>query len=210
MSVELYTGLTAYGTVFETGLLMENTHKFVQWTEENYEYVRYNPRKDIARYGLSITSLDGGTSGVPDLDSLYEYNNEHSTSYGERDFATYTSVSEHPDLKPILEPFRNDIFRSHIIKLDPGGYFPAHRDFRGIEFDSFRLLVPLLNCDPPQFTFIVDGKIYEWELGRVCFVDTVKMHYLFNASTKPTYFIVLNVDLNPQTVKFCTSYLKYR
>ena len=34
------------------------------------KWVQYNPRKNIPRYGLSITSLDGGFSGVPDLDSL--------------------------------------------------------------------------------------------------------------------------------------------
>ncbi|MBX3032387.1 MAG: hypothetical protein KF865_00555 [Bdellovibrionaceae bacterium] len=34
----------------------------------------YNPRKNIARQGLSLTSLDGGLGGIPDLDSLMEYN----------------------------------------------------------------------------------------------------------------------------------------
>ena len=43
---------------------------FVAWTEENFEYVQYNPRKPINRYGLSVTSLDGGCSCIPDLDSL--------------------------------------------------------------------------------------------------------------------------------------------
>ena len=38
------------------------------------KWVQYNPRKNIPRYGLSITSLDGGFSGRPDLDSLKEYN----------------------------------------------------------------------------------------------------------------------------------------
>ena len=209
MTIELYSALTQYGTVFATSLEMHNPRQFVEWTEENYDYVQYNPRKPISRSGLSLTSLDGGVSGVPDLDSLVEYNREHGTTHYERDFKTYTSVSEHPDIVPIIEPFRAHIFRSHIIKLDPGGFFPPHRDFRGIEFDSFRLLVPLQNCDPPQFTFVIDDKIINWELGRVYFVDTVKMHYLFNASTKPTYFIVLNVDLNHDTVHYCTTNLKY-
>ena len=30
----------------------------------------YNPRKNINRYGLSVTSLDGGYSGIPDLGKL--------------------------------------------------------------------------------------------------------------------------------------------
>ena len=68
--LELYNILTAYGTVMPTNLEMPNTHDFINWTEETFEYVKYNPRKDVNRSGLSITSIDGGVTGVPDLDSL--------------------------------------------------------------------------------------------------------------------------------------------
>ena len=37
------------------------------------DWKQYNPRKSIDRQGLSITSLDGGLSGIPDLDSLFVY-----------------------------------------------------------------------------------------------------------------------------------------
>ena len=40
----------------------------------------YNLRKSHQRWGLSITSLDGGLSGIPDLDSLYEYNKKNGTN----------------------------------------------------------------------------------------------------------------------------------
>ena len=75
----LYNYLTVYGSMYETRHQLKNSHDFLSWTEENFEYVKYNPRKDINRYGLSITSLDGGLSGRIDLDSLYEYNKEHNT-----------------------------------------------------------------------------------------------------------------------------------
>ena len=68
--LDLYNIITAYGTVMPTKLRMTDTNNFINWTEENFEYVKYNPRKDINRYGLSITSIDGGVTGVPDLDSL--------------------------------------------------------------------------------------------------------------------------------------------
>ena len=48
--------------------------------EENFDYVKYNHRKNINRLGLSVTSLDGGVTGVPDLDSLLQYNNIHGTN----------------------------------------------------------------------------------------------------------------------------------
>ena len=92
MKLELYNYLTAYGTVVETQFRLNNPHKYVKWTEENFDYVRYNPRKDVNRWGLSLTSLDGGTNGIPDLDSLYEYNIDHGTKYTERDFVTPTKA----------------------------------------------------------------------------------------------------------------------
>lgn len=208
--INLYSVLTAYGTVYEINSTMNNTKGFVDWTEENFEYVKYNPRKDINRYGLSITSLDGGISGIPDLDSLYEYNIENNSSYHEKDFTTLTPVYEHTDLQKVLDPIKEHIFRTHILKLNPGGFFPPHRDFRGTEFDSFRLIIPLQNVNPPSLTFIVDDKIQHWNLGSVYFVDTAKMHYLFNSSFKPSYMIVVNVELNEFTVNYVTKNLKHR
>ena len=61
----LYSYLTVYGSMYETKHKLKNPDKFLSWTEDNFDYVKYNPRKDINRYGLSITSLDGGLSGRP-------------------------------------------------------------------------------------------------------------------------------------------------
>ena len=33
----------------------------------------YNPKKPNNRFGLSVTSIDGGLSGIPDLTSLRDY-----------------------------------------------------------------------------------------------------------------------------------------
>lgn len=207
MSLELYNHLTVYGSVYDTNYFLPQSENFVAWTEENFDYVHYNPRKDIKRYGLSITSLDGGTSGVPDLDSLKDYNRENNTQLTECDFKTVTPVYEYPDLKTILDPIRPYLFRSHILRLDSGGFFPPHRDFGGLVIDSFRLIIPLQNTNVPEFTFIVDGKIQHWVNGRVYFVDTAKMHYLFNSGFKPTYFIVLNIELNKDTLDYVTKEL---
>lgn len=208
--INLYTTLTAYGTVYEINSTMNNTKGFVDWTEKNFDYVKYNPRKEINRYGLSITSLDGGLSGIPDLDSLYEYNIENKTNFNEKDFTTFTPVYENADLQKVLDPIKEHVFRTHILKLDSGGFFPPHRDFRGTEFDSFRLIIPLQNVNPPSLTFIVDDKVQHWNLGSVYFVDTAKMHYLFNSSFKPSYMIVVNVKLNEYTVNYITTNLKHR
>lgn len=205
----LYTYLTAYGTVYETTHRLDNPERFVKWTEENFTYVRYNPRKDVKRYGLSLTSLHGELNGIPDLDSLLEYNRENNTSYREKDFKTFTPLYEYHDLQKCIGPIENYLFRSHILKLGPGGFFPPHRDFHGMNFDSFRIIIPLVNMNPPAFSFIVDNKIQHWNIGSLYFVDTAKMHYLFNASFSSSYMIVLNVELNNDTVNFVTKNMKH-
>ena len=206
---ELYNCLTAYGTVYNTRHKLKNPQRFVDWTEENFEYVKYNPRKDINRYGLSITSLDGGLSGIPDLDSLIEYEQEFKIQYLEQDFRTKTPVYYYEELKELLDPIESNIFRSHVLKLSPGGFFPPHRDYFGTYFDSFRAIIPLKNMNPPRHNFIIEDKIIQWKMGGFYFVDTAKLHYLFNASLETMYMIVLNIDLTKETVRFVTENMEY-
>lgn len=50
-------------------------------------WVDYNKHKgSTGRKGLSITSLDGGMSGDPDLQSLYEYSKKTGKNYSENQF----------------------------------------------------------------------------------------------------------------------------
>jgi len=203
----LYQQLTTYGNFYPTTYRVKDSDGYVEWTEQNFDYVRYNPRKDIKRYGLSLTSLDGGTSGVPDLDSLYEYNDENNTNYTERDFAKFTPAHDWGNLNDIIAPIKQHIFRSHILKLDPGGYFPPHRDHRGRGINSFRIIVPLQNMRPPNLNFVIDHRILEWELGFLYFLNTNMEHYLFNSSFRPSYMIVYNVGLCEETIDFVTTKL---
>lgn len=209
MTINLYHNLTVYGDFYPTTHHLDNSKDFVDWTENNFSYVRYNPRKDIKRYGLSITSYDGGLSGIPDLDSLPEYNKEMKTALHETDFNVHTPVYNHSSLSKVLDPIKNDICRTHVLKIDPGGFFPAHRDFRRDVFSTFRLIIPLMNVNPPELTFILDDKVLTWDEGTVYFVNTAKMHYLFNASNRPSYMIVINAVLNNKSVNFVTHHLKH-
>jgi len=201
MSLEYYSMLTQFGNFYPLNLKIKSPNQLVDWTEENFEYVPYNPRKKIDRWGLSITSLNGGVDGIPDLDSLSEYNKENDTAYKEEDFCVHTPVYEHPELKKILSPFDNYYVRTHFLKLNPGGFFPPHRDLKNDKFQYFRLIVPLKNYNPPYFNFILEDKMLYWEGGKVYFFDSAKTHYLFNCSSQPSYWIVINVNTNEQTVK---------
>ena len=82
----LYDCLTRYGDCYELNFevdkkLIDNELLFFK-----NDWVQYNPRKNIPRYGLSITSLDGGLSGIPDLDSVREYNIKNNLKLDEIDF----------------------------------------------------------------------------------------------------------------------------
>ena len=159
-----------------------------------FERAKYNPRKDIKRLGLSITSLDGETNGI-DLDSIKEYNKENGTSYDEMSFTHLTRVYDmSEEVQKLVDPFCKFLGRSHLIELGIGGYFPPHRDqTRYIDngLRAVRILVPLKNCNPPCMYFNYDENILQFEHGRAYFVNTNKSHSLF--SFTGSSFIVLNV-----------------
>lgn len=194
-----YNTLTQYGSFIELDVTTD-VDALISWAND-FDWVKYNPRKDVNRWGLSITSLNGDISGVPDLDSLYEYNKENNTNYKETDFKIPTPVLN-KQIHNILKPWDGYYYRTHFLKFGPGGFFPPHRDWNymtGIA-DSFRLIMPLRNVNPPQFNFVHEDKILNWEVGRLYFLDTLKMHYLFNSSFTDSYWLVANVVLNAETI----------
>ena len=191
--------LTQYGSQIELDIATDPEALISH--ANNFEWVKYNPRKDVNRWGLSVTSLDGRMSGVPDLDSLYEYNKENNTSYSEKEFDVPTPVLN-DQIKNILAPWEGKYYRTHFLKFGPGGFFPPHRDWNyktGVA-DSFRLIMPLRNINPPYFNFVLEDKTLHWEPGRLYFIDTLKMHYLFNSGFNDSYWLIVNVDLDENTI----------
>ena len=191
-----YNSLLSFGDLIPLKLkcdvkkLFDETEKFV--------YLKYNPRKDIERYGLSITSLDGSLNGV-DLDSIKEYNKENNTEYDELSFNKFTEVYHtSSEIQKIVEPFKDHIGRSHILSLQEGGYFPPHRDLPVYveQQNSLRILVPLKGCNPPDMYFMYEDKPLHFEHGRAYFLNTNKSHNLF--SFKGSEMIVLNIKTNEE------------
>ena len=170
------------------------------------KWVQYNPRKNIPRYGLSITSLDGGFSGRPDLDSLKEYNIEHNLNLDEPDIKTKTPF--YPYVESVLSKFKNHLGRTHLIKKSAGGQFPSHRDGYEREVKSFRLFLPIYNCNPPFNYFILDNKILNFEHGKLYFLNTLKEHIVFTSgrggksnfgSDYQSMYMVANVNCNEES-----------
>ena len=171
----------------------------VKKTISNYQkhFKPYNPRKvGYNRYGLSITSKDGYFSGVPDLDSLYEYNKLHGTNFDEPDFREWTPFFKNcGSLKSAVKSFHNCIGRSHILRLDKGGFFPPHRD---LSYISFRLFISL--CDNIQdYVFILDDKRVFFQPNQMYFINTLLSHSLFSF-IDGSLFVVFNIDLNKEAV----------
>ena len=194
-----YNSLLSFGDLIPLKLkcdvkkLFDETEKFV--------YLKYNPRKDIERYGLSITSLDGSLNGV-ELDSIKEYNKENNTEYDELSFNKFTEVYHtSSEIQKIVEPFKDHIGRSHILSLQEGGYFPPHRDLPVYveQQNSLRILVPLKGCNPPDMYFMYEDKPLHFEHGRAYFLNTNKSHNLF--SFKGSEMIVLNIKTNEEVYK---------
>ena len=167
--------------------------------ESHFKY--YNPRKEgYNRYGLSITSREGDFSHTPDLDSLMEYNKEHGTHFDENDFRKWTPFFKAcTELNELMIPFHKYIGRSHILRLNRGGFFPFHRDGgNSLIPRHFRLLIALKNYY--DFVFILDDERIYFEPGRLYFVDTRLSHAVFSFEDKSD-FVVFNIDLCEDSVK---------
>ena len=164
------------------------------------DFKPYNPRKTgYNRYGLSITSLDGGFSGIPDLDSLLEYNKEHGIQYSEMDFREWTPFFKScKELQEAMVPFHKSMGRSHILRLNRGGFFPFHRDCVSLAPECFRLLISL--TEPNHFVFLLENKRVFFQPGLLYFINTQLIHSLFSFEDKSD-FVVFNIDLCEDTVK---------
>lgn len=162
------------------------------------KWSKYNSHKpEIQRDGLCIINEDGINKPGPALDSLTEWNRENGTNLSELDFDTTTPVYEETMLKDVLKDIRSECYRSHFLRLPPGGYFPPHRDF---SMDSFRVILPVYNCNPPNARFMIEDKTLHWDHGRFYIINTLKEHTLFNASDGlDSIWLVLNVKLSQKS-----------
>ena len=209
MSFELFNTLTAFGDLIRLTVWEDPDSILNNLKQFDNNWVKYNPRKDINRWGLSVTNLDGNLGPGPDLDSLYEYNKENNTNITESNFIVPTPVYD--VVKLYCDPFKEWLFRSHILKLKPGGFFPSHVDNIGSTIDSFRLIVPLQVCDPKDKGYFIyeQNKILFWEYGNLHFFNTCKRHLIFNANDEYDHIVlIMNVELTKESVETVTNLIE--
>lgn len=192
-----------YEDVFELNFPRVDTNKVIEVIESNENWSQYNHRKPNNRQGLSVTSLDGGMSGVPDLDSLLEYGNETGSFHSEREFNVRTPiVSELPEVELLLDYFENDVGRSHFIRMPSGGFFPPHRDNGySLPAESFRVVLPLQDVTATgPFVWLLDGKPIQLNKGKTYFVNTSKNHSLFSMCDT-FHLFVMNILCSERSLK---------
>ena len=111
-------------------------------------------------------------------------------------------------LQNFLSKIINYCVRTHFIKLPPGGYFPPHRDHSFGLQNTFRLIVPIINVNPPNCRFILEDKTLWFEEKRMYFINTTRQHTLFNASAKSeSIWLILNVILCKESIQFVINHL---
>ena len=163
------------------------------------KWVFYNSSKPgYKRYGLSLFSLDGGTSGDIDLNSILEYNKKNQTHYTELSFRVPTCYwKEFSSLSKPLKGIEKSLGRSHLIRLDNGGFFPPHRD---LGMDVFRLIA-FFNSKPDTLTFLLDDQKVHFFTNRLYFFNARRTHSLFSFKDN-AIILVLNVEYNKDSMNF--------
>ena len=152
-------------------------------------------KKPNNRYGLSVTSIDGGYSGEPDLYSLREWHRMTGDSFTEGDFTIRTNMSALlPELDEFLNFWGQNLGRTHFLRLDQGGFFPPHRDNGAIvAVPTFRILVPIYNFGVNDVKWIQEDRVLNLELGATYFINTSRLHSLFSFVDN-CLMLVLNIN----------------
>lgn len=198
-NLELYNTLFLRSDIYKLKINVDYKKLEQQIHDQKKHLVKYNPRKNIERYGLPITSLDGDITGLPDLDSIDEYNRINKTNYTELDFSTPTKFYHLFNIESIIKPFIPWLCRSHILILKPGGYFPPHIDGNPFTTDVFRVIIPIFNSNYPKCVFLLQDKLLQFEYGSMYVLNTAKEHCVF--SMDENINIIFNIKLCTESVK---------
>ena len=195
----MYNDLLSYGDFIQ----LNNSCNSKELLEEikDFEWIKYNRRKNINRYGLSITSSDGTRNGV-DLDSLWELSKEEGKIYDEDNFTTLTDVyHKSKEVQKLVDPFKPWLCRTHFLNFKKGGYFPPHIDsYRFNEQKFLRLLVPIQKCNPSWLYFMYEDKLLNFSRGYTYFLNTNKKHAIFSFNDE-SIMLVMNIKICKESVK---------
>lgn len=200
-NANLYSQLCFLGPIYKLKSEFDEIATQKELSAFQSDWKQYNPRKDgFGRHGLSLTSLDGGVDGVPDLDSIREYGKLTGETYEEMDFQTTTRIfKDCQSIHNAIEPFMEDLGRTHFIRFDKGGFFPPHRDGYDIPPKVFRLMAVVSGYDD-DFAFLLDDKRITFRRGTFYFFNSLLSHSLFSFRNDVT-ILVMNVGITKRSIE---------
>ncbi len=199
------------GEFYPLGIFIEPELVKRQLQEFDAQWKVFNPSKpQCNRFGLSVTSIDGGLSGIPDLTSIAEYNNKNGTKLNEEDFKVTTEVFHKcTAIHELLNPFTPYLGRTHFIKLHEGSFFPYHRDCYTKFDNTFRIFVPLYTSTPRDFIFMMGMKRVELYSGTPYFVNSRIEHALASMDNN-SISLIANIKLTFESVSTLKSLVQSR
>ena len=163
---------------FKKDKLLEELKPF----EKDWKRYNYNTKKPNNRWGLSVTSIDGGLHGVPDLSSLRDWEIQTGQVIHNHDIIVPTPVwKQCPTLQTILEPWAKWLGRCHFLRMDRGSYFPEHFDINkeDYSYDEVRF-VGFVKCNEYDFKWIYDDKVIKGNSGSLWYFNGNKRHSVFS------------------------------
>jgi hypothetical protein len=165
---------------FEPGFKKDKLLKEIEPFKNDWK--RYNPKKPNNRWGLSITSIDGGLHGIPDLTSLRDWEIQTGEQIHNHDLNVPTDVYKNcPTLQAILEPWKPWLGRCHFLRMDRGSFFPEHFDINkeDYSYDEVRF-VGFVKCNEYDFKWIYDDKVIKGRPGSLWYFNGNKRHSVFS------------------------------
>lgn len=194
LNIKAMTRLLSMGDWLKLGRFNEK-QILVELEEFSSQWKKYNPRTLNNRFGLSVTSFDGQLSGVPDLDSLHQYNIENNTNLKNYDCTLKTAVYEKSsELQNILAPYLPWLTRCHFIKLNKGGFFPEHYDIDKLEYnhDEIRLIAMIKNCSSSTFKFCYEDQVKtSLQDGQIYYFNANKRHTVFSTTNNSIQLVIV-------------------
>ncbi len=146
------------------------------------DWKRYNPKKPNNRWGLSVTSIDGGLHGIPDLTSLRDWEIQTGEQIHNHDLNVPTDVYKNcPTLQAILEPWKPWLGRCHFLRMDRGSFFPEHFDINkeDYSYDEVRF-IGFVKCNEYDFKWIYDDRVIKGNAGTLWYFNGNKRHSVFS------------------------------
>ena len=173
---------------------------FRRWGEKRSKY---------PRYGISLKNLDGRIDSELDpacypLDQWWALYPDKM--YWDHDFKVETELMNLPCMRA-LEPVREHMIRSSILRWDYSGHLVPHVDIKKDYITHFRLWGT--NTDDNAYSLLYGNQVItDFEPGRLYMIDTTETHSAIALDDDVyTFFIALDLTakdtlISPSNPKF--------